>query len=120
MGLEIIWTHFAEDKLKDVFDYYKVKAGLKVAKNIVTKVVDKTINLEKQPQIVAIEELLTNRPQEFRYLVSTNYKIIYYINYETKRVVIANIFDTRQNHKINSACPQHELCKKTNFSDKFF
>ena len=46
MELEIIWTRFAEDKLKDVFDYYKIKAGLKVAKNIVTKVVDKTIKLE--------------------------------------------------------------------------
>src|SRR5690606_30684370 len=97
MELEIIWTRFAEDKLKDVFDYYKLKAGLEVAKNIVTKVDDKTISLEKQPQVGAIEALLTNRPQEFRYLVSTNYKIIYYINDETNKVVIANVFDTRQN-----------------------
>lgn len=99
MELEVIWTQFAEDKLSDIFDYYKVKAGVKTAKNIVTKIVDKTINLEKQPKIGAIEESLENRPQEFRYLVSTNYKIIYYINFETQKVMIANVFDTRQNPK---------------------
>lgn len=37
------------------------------------------------------------RPQEFRYLIATNYKIIYYINDEKQRIVIANVFDTRQN-----------------------
>ncbi len=97
MELEVIWTRFAENKLSDIFEYYKVKASLKVAKNITTKIVDKTINLKKQPKIGTVEELLNNRPQEFRYLVSTNYKIIYYINYETHKVVIANVFDTRQN-----------------------
>lgn len=97
MELEIIWTRFAEDKLEDIFDYYKAKAGLKVAKNIVTDIVDATLNLSLHPNIGAKEELLKNRPQEFRYLVSTNYKIIYYSNYQMNRVIIANVFDTRQN-----------------------
>lgn len=44
-----------------------------------------------------IEEFLIERPQEFRYLISSNYKIIYYINMESERIIIANIFDTRQN-----------------------
>lgn len=97
MALEVVWTRFAENRLSDIFDYYKSKASLQVAKKITTKIIDKTISLEKQPKLGAIEELLNNRIQEFRYLVSTNYKIIYYINYQTEKVVIVNVFDTRQN-----------------------
>src|SRR5690606_39081701 len=97
MELAIFWSQLAEDKLQDIFSYYKLKAGLKVARKIVNEIVNKTDNLENQPKIGAIEELLVERPQEFRYLVSANYKIIYYINYDKQRIVIANVFDTRQN-----------------------
>lgn len=33
MGLTVYWTQFAEDKLDDIFEYYKFKAGIKVAQN---------------------------------------------------------------------------------------
>jgi plasmid stabilization system protein ParE len=97
MGLEILWSQFAEDKLYDIFHYYKFKAGIKIAKKIVNEIVDKTLILEQNSHAGQIEELLIERKQEFRYLVSGNYKIIYYINLETKRIIIANVFDTRQN-----------------------
>ncbi len=97
MELEIFWSQFAEDKLQDIFYYYKHKASLKVARKIINEIVDKTIDLDKNPKIGQLEDLLKERPQEFRYLVSSNYKIIYYANVETKRIVIANVFDTRQN-----------------------
>ena len=97
MELEIFWTQLAENKLKDIFNYYKTKAGIKIAKKITTEIIDKTLKLDENPKIGQIEEFLISRKQEFRYLVSTNYKIIYYINLETKRIVIANVFDTRQN-----------------------
>ena len=97
MELEIFWSELAENKLRDVFDYYKMKAGLKTARKIANQIVDKTLVLTENPRVGPIEELLSERPQEFRYLVSTNYKVIYYINFETKRIVIANVFDVRQN-----------------------
>lgn len=97
MELTIFWSQLAEEKLQDIFDYYKVKAGLKIAQKIIREIVEKTDNLDKQPQSGAIEQLLTERSQEFRYFVSTNYKIIYYINFDKHRIVIANVFDTRQN-----------------------
>lgn len=97
MGLEIFWSQFAEDKLKDIFYYYKHKVSVKIARKIISEIVDKTIDLDKNPQSGQIEELLVDRNQEFRYLVSSRYKIIYYINSETNRIVIANVFDTRQN-----------------------
>lgn len=97
MELKIFWSQLAEDQLMDIFQYYKLKAGVKIAKKIVNEIVDKTIDIDKNPKFGQTEELLKDRIQEFRYLVSSNYKIIYYINLETQRIVIANVFDTRQN-----------------------
>ncbi|MBO6186246.1 MAG: type II toxin-antitoxin system RelE/ParE family toxin [Chryseobacterium sp.] len=97
MGLEIFWSQFAEDKLYDIFHYYKFKAGIKVSKKIISEIVDKTLILELNPRAGQIEKLLIDRKQEFRYLVSGNYKIIYYTNPETSKIIIANIFDVRQN-----------------------
>ena len=39
------------------------------------------------------------RPQRFRYLVSENYKIIYWINKSRKRIEIVHVFDCRRNPK---------------------
>lgn len=97
MGLEIFWTQFAEDKLNDIFQYYKYKAGIKIAKKIINEIVDKTLILEQNNKSGQIEELLVGRKYEFRYLVSGNYKIIYYINIEVDKIIIANVFDSRQN-----------------------
>lgn len=44
-----------------------------------------------------IEEALADRAEGFRYLVFKNYKIVYRINMQHKRVEIALVFDTRQN-----------------------
>ncbi|WP_312400074.1 type II toxin-antitoxin system RelE/ParE family toxin [Chryseobacterium sp.] len=97
MGLDIFWTQFAENKLYDIFQYYKFKAGAKTATKIINKIIDKTLILEENSKAGQIEELLSERKQEFRYLVSGNYKIIYYINTENHKVIITNIFDSRQN-----------------------
>ena len=51
MELEIFWSQLAEDKLKDIFDYYKVKAGLKIARKIVNQIIDKTIDLDQNPKL---------------------------------------------------------------------
>lgn len=97
MGLEIFWSQFAEDQLQDIYQYYKFKAGVKVAKKIINEIVDRTFILNENYKIGQVEDLLIERKQEFRYLVSGNYKIIYYINLEKDKIIIANIFDARQN-----------------------
>jgi len=97
MALEILWTQLAEEKLYDIFQYYKYKAGIKIAKKIITKIVDQTLILKQNSKAGQIEELLVNRKYEFRYLVSGNYKIIYYINKEINKIIVANVFDSRQN-----------------------
>lgn len=97
MGLDIYWSQFSKLKLEGIYQYYRSKAGQKVAKKIVDGIVDQTILLDENPEIGQIESTLDDRSREFSYLVYTNYKIIYYINKETNRIVIANVFDTRQN-----------------------
>lgn len=99
MELEVFWSKFATHKLEDIFDYYKNKTSLKVARNIINGVIDQTINLEKNPRIGQVEEILKDDNREFRYLVYTNYKIVYYINLKTNQIIVANVFDTRQNPK---------------------
>jgi len=97
MELTVYWTLFAEDKLEDVFSYLIEKAGERTARRIVNEIVDKSLELEKNPFIGQKEMLLANRLQEFRYLISRNYKIIYWINRDKARIEILNLFDCRQN-----------------------
>ena len=97
MELAVYWTRFAEDKLDDIYDYYESKAGTRIARKLISGIIDKTIGLDKNPHIGQKEELLSDRPQNFRYLVFKSYKIIYWINQNKNRIDIVNVFDTRQN-----------------------
>ena len=96
MELEIFWTDFSKKELKNIFTYYKEKASLNVAKTIVIGITTEAKKLKKQPRIGQEEELLENDSRKFRYLVSTNYKIIYWLNLEKNRIEIFDVFDTRQ------------------------
>ena len=97
MGLNVSWTQFAENKLEDIFEYYKFKAGVRIAQALVDGIIDSSLTLEFNAFGGQREELLSDRIQDFRYLVFKNYKIIYWIDEPQNTVFISNIFDTRQN-----------------------
>lgn len=102
MELTVYWTQFAEDKLEDVFLYYSEKTSLRVARNLIDAIIETSMELSKNPFIGQKELLLTGRIQEFRYLVCKNYKLIYWVNQEKRRIEIVNVFDCRQNpQKLN-------------------
>jgi len=102
MALKVYWTQFAEDKLEDIFSYYSEKASIRVALNLIDGIIERSMELEKSPLVGQIELLLADRMQEFRYLVYKNYKLIYRINQDKKRIEIINVFDCRQNpEKLN-------------------
>jgi len=102
MALKVYWTQFAEDKLEDIFSYYSEKASIRVALNLIDGIIERSMELEKSPLVGQIELLLADRMQEFRYLVYKNYKLIYRINQDKKRIEIINVFDCRQNpQKLN-------------------
>jgi len=95
MELKVFWTDTARFQLEDIFDYYKEKANVKVARKLVKKIIDRTIQLEKNPKSGTKEPLLYKRKFEYRYLVEGNYKIIYWI--KENYINIATVFDCRQN-----------------------
>ncbi|WP_269237042.1 type II toxin-antitoxin system RelE/ParE family toxin [Flavobacterium flavigenum] len=77
--------------------YYKYKAGVKVAKKLISGLIDCSLSLEFNAYGGQREELLAERIQDFRYSLFKNYKIIYWIDEQKSIVYIANVFDTRQN-----------------------
>jgi toxin ParE1/3/4 len=97
MALKIYWTVFSKAELQKIFDYYKGKAGIRISRRLIDEIIAETYRLSEQPLIGQQEELLSDRKEGFRYLVYRNYKIIYWINVEMKRIEIVDVFDTRQN-----------------------
>ncbi|SEW31337.1 Plasmid stabilization system protein ParE [Chryseobacterium wanjuense] len=97
MVVKIFWTDFAKEQLRNIFDYYKLKASPRVAKNLVTGIVEKANTLDFQKEIGQKEELLLSRKENFRYLIYKNYKIIYWFNETKNRIEISDVFDVRQN-----------------------
>ena len=95
--MKIFWTAFAKRELRNIFDYYKIKASPRIAKKLITEIVVHSNILDFQNKIGQKEELLSDRKENFRYLVYKNYKIIYWFNDPKNRIEIVDIFDTRQN-----------------------
>ena len=95
MGIKVFWSELALSQLEQIFDYYKYKASTKVAKKIITEIVDRTIQLTENPFSGTKEPLLENRQNDYRYLIKGNYKIIYYKN--NNYINISAVFDCRQN-----------------------
>ena len=95
MEIKIEWPELAIKQLKNIYDYYSLKASQKIAKKIVNKIIDRVEILKHNPLSGSKEELLNEMPEEFRSLVESNYKIIYW--QENKVITIASVFDCRQN-----------------------
>jgi plasmid stabilization system protein ParE len=98
MEMKIVWLEPALQRVQEIFDYYKEVAGEGTAQKIVRELYTRPEILVQNPQSGTREPLLENRPEEFRYLVEGNYKIIYYI--DGADVLISTVFDCRQNPKI--------------------
>jgi len=95
MEIKVLWTESALNNLEDIFEYYKYKASLRIARNLVRGLVKSTIQIQNSPNIGKKEELLANRIFEYRYLIVGNYKIIYWL--EDNYIKISTVFDCRQN-----------------------
>ena len=95
MEIRIEWSEQSERQLKDIFDYYSLEVSPRVAKKIVNRILDRVTILENNPSAGPKEELLSSHPEEFRYLVESNYKIIYW--QKENLITIASVFDCRRN-----------------------
>lgn len=97
MSYSVIWSSFAEKQLDKIFQYYVAKANLKVAKNILQNILAEPERLIKKSELFQVEDLLTDRNANYRYIVCDNYKIIYSVDVALKLIKIADVFDIRQN-----------------------
>ena len=97
MGVKVFWTDFAKLQLRHIFDYHHEKVNLKIARKIIAGIVSEAKLLALNSEIGQVEDLLLPRKEDFRYLIFTNYKIVYWINKKKGRIEIADVFDTRQN-----------------------
>ena len=93
--MRIEWSELSERQLRDIFEYYSVEANLKIARKIVNRIIDRVSILESNPLAGVKEELLNDYPEDYRYLVESNYKIIYWK--KENLITIASVFDCRQN-----------------------
>lgn len=97
MNFKIIWSVFSESQLDEIYNYYEKEASSKIAMQIVTGIIRETDKLIKASFIGQEEELLKDRKNQYRYLVSKNYKIIYWVDEQNGFIKITDVFDTRQN-----------------------
>jgi len=97
VAYKIVWSEFAERQLDEIYAYYSASVSLQIASNIVLRILNDIDILCNHPKLGQIEKLLTNRKTTYRYLVSTNYKIIYNVDQGLKQIKIADVFDARQN-----------------------
>ncbi|MBS1977578.1 MAG: type II toxin-antitoxin system RelE/ParE family toxin [Bacteroidetes bacterium] len=95
--MKVIWTELARSQLKEACQYYKEVVSAKVAASIRSKIYERTGKLSRHPEIGQRENNPLVAAIGYRYLVSGNYKIVYRIISEQKTVLIAAVFDTRQN-----------------------
>lgn len=93
--MEIIFTEFARNNLKEIYNYYEAEAGSNIAKSLIKRIIDGIKHLYDFPEIGKKDSLLKS---DFRYIVKMNYKIVYVI--KENALYITDIFDVRQNPDI--------------------
>ena len=72
MEIRIVWSELAEKQLKDIFDYYAFEANARIARKVISRIINSVSILESNPLAGPVEELLREYPEDFRYLVESN------------------------------------------------
>ena len=93
--VKIQFSKLAKKKLKDIFTFYKEIVSHKVANKIVGSILDSVFKLSAFPEIGKIEIIHEHNNKQFRFIIVSNYKIVYII--KDNLISIITIFDTRQN-----------------------
>ncbi len=92
--MQIFWTEFAKNQINDIYDYYNLVAGHYIAKIITNEILAKVERLEYFPDSGTLEPNLSILNSDHKYILVTNYKVIYRIIQDN--IYITDVFDTRQ------------------------
>lgn len=97
MIYEIVWSDFAEKQIDEIHKFYHRKTqSLNIANRIISRILTAPNILKHSPEIGQREPALINRKLEYRYIVESNYKLIYTVRKEEQQIRITDLFDTRQ------------------------
>lgn len=91
----VLWSEFATENLRQIYQYHKKKANERVASKIKRMIFDATRQLAQHPDSGQIEFWLEKLNEGHRYIVTGHYKIVY--RKVIEGVLITDVFDTRQN-----------------------
>ncbi|MEZ5009122.1 MAG: type II toxin-antitoxin system RelE/ParE family toxin [Chitinophagales bacterium] len=92
--MKIIITKSALRRLELINEYYKLRVDLSVSNKIVSSILDSIDYLKGHPEIGQIEDSLKTLNKNYRYIVQSNYKIVYKI--EKSNIYVTDIFDSRR------------------------
>ena len=92
--MKVILSTLAQYDISQIFDYYFEEAGLKIARQERSKIVNRIKVLKDFPHIGRKEENEKVIDSDCRYLIQGNYKILYEV--EETRIVILTVFNTMQ------------------------
>ena len=92
--MEVRFAAWAENCLKEIYDYYSDEASPAKAAEIINQIIDRAQALERYPNRGRVEEDLKSLGKGHRYLLEYHYKIIYRV--EDEVVTITDIFSNRQ------------------------
>lgn len=93
--VSIVWTRTAKESLKLIFDFYSEIADKRVASKVIQKITEDVGSLQKGTFTTSKEPILAEFDRDYRYLVSGNFKNIYFR--VKNEVVVSLVFDARQN-----------------------
>ena len=100
--MKVVWTELAADKWEQIATYIFTEFGFEAVEEYREETQQYEDAILTNPQIGAIEPLLYNRSYEYRsVVVHRKTKMVYYVDGET--IVIANVWDTRQEPMNQSA-----------------
>jgi plasmid stabilization system protein ParE len=92
MKIEI--TKNAEERLKEIYKYYKREASITIARRIKNEILERIKTLKDYKDLGPIDEHLKYLHLGHRKLTEGNYKIVYRL--ENNLIYITDIFDTQQ------------------------
>lgn len=93
MGIK--YTAFAFQQLELIYEFIKTNNSETIAKKEIQKILKQVSHLENNPKLGKEEETLKKLNKAYRYIIVSNYKIIYQNNINT--IYITDVFDCRQN-----------------------
>lgn len=103
--MEVIWSANAKKQVALVLAYCKKEFGVEVSKRFAQSLSRDNQRLAENPYMGALEPLLSHRMEQFRYLVESHYKIIYFVKGEILYVVA--LWDCRQHpNKLKRLLPK--------------